>query len=166
MNIHITNRQKTHRISLRRVMGFLSWIAQNLQSMSPATKWSELSLVLTDNAGIKRINSRYLRAANTTDVISFRYAPIPGANDHTCGEVFVNVERAVEIGPIYSGSSRELALYIAHGCDHLAGQSDYTRVDYIRMRRRELRWLRKAGAAGLLKEPLIIEPRSKRSKPS
>ncbi|MBQ3810327.1 MAG: hypothetical protein II839_05855, partial [Kiritimatiellae bacterium] len=35
----------------------------------------------------------------------------------------------------------ELALYLAHGFDHLAGSDDATAAGYRAMRRRELRWL-------------------------
>lgn len=155
MNISTTSRQKVCRVNLRRVARFFSRMAQNMLRISPDVKWSELSLVLTDNAGIKRINSKFLHVADTTDVIAFRYAPIPGEQACPCGEIFVNVERAMEKGPLYGNRSRELALYIAHGCDHMAGQSDDSRAGYSRMRRRELRWLKEADEAGLLRRPLL-----------
>jgi len=48
------------------------------------------------------------------------------------------------------GPDRELALYLAHGCDHLAGADDATPRQRAAMRRRELRWLRAAAHADLL----------------
>ena len=38
-------------------------------------------------------------------------------------------------------ADRELALYLAHAFDHLAGSEDATATGYRAMRRRELRWL-------------------------
>lgn len=155
MNIQVVNSQKSCRLNIRCITRFFSVMAGNLQAMTPATKWSDLSLVLTDNAGIRLINRRFLNSTDTTDVISFRYAPVPGEVSCASGEIFVNTERALEYGPLYGDCSRELALYIAHGCDHLSGQDDNTRSGYARMRRRELRWLRTAAAAGLLSRPLL-----------
>jgi ssRNA-specific RNase YbeY (16S rRNA maturation enzyme) len=80
-----------------------------------------------------------------------------------CGEIVVNVERAAEAGPGHwprtrgdrSAIARELALYIAHGCDHLCGADDASRVDRLRMRRRELRWLRAAERDGCLRGLIV-----------
>ena len=155
MNIFVTNEQDIFKISRRSLIRFLAQMAENLQRSDSATTWGELSLVLTDNAGIRQINTGFLHVTDATDVIAFRYAPVPGDRKYASGEIFVNVERAVETGYLYGGSSRELALYIAHGCDHLAGQSDSTTAGYTRMRRRELRWLKRAAADGLLRLPLL-----------
>ncbi|MBN2301643.1 MAG: rRNA maturation RNAse YbeY, partial [Lentisphaerae bacterium] len=74
------------------------------------------------------------------------------------GEVIVNVQRALENidqkRVSYSAwtSSDELALYIAHGYDHLSGEDDTSAENAARMRRRELRWLRIARKNGLLEK--------------
>ena len=67
----------------------------------------------------------------------------------------VNSERAAAEGrgrP--GGTSRELALYLAHGLDHLAGRDDAAPAERRAMRRRENGWLAaEAGAwAGLAAE--------------
>ncbi|MEI6969973.1 MAG: rRNA maturation RNase YbeY [bacterium] len=162
MKILITNTQKSFGLDIGRITRFLSRMAENLQKADPGTKWSEVSLVLTDTPGIRRINMRFLDSPDTTDVISFRYLPIPGDDAPASGEVFVNVEQAVESKAARGNCSRELALYIAHGCDHLSGEDDATAAGYARMRRRELRWLRTAAAAGLLRKPLITGARRTR----
>ena len=105
--------------------------------------WREISIVLMDDAGIKRVNRDHLASAEVTDVISFNYDPMPGDHGLYSAEVIVNVERAAEEGERGHawGASRELALYIAHGCDHLTGESDNNDAGRLRMRRRERRWL-------------------------
>lgn len=121
-------------------------------ALDPPTAWQSVSLVLTDDAGITQVNRQYLGVAGPTDVISLRYAPIPGDRDGLDGEIIVNVERAAGEGrrrARWSGS-RELALYIAHGCDHLAGETDGDDAGRRRMRRRELRWLRELAAEHLV----------------
>jgi probable rRNA maturation factor len=115
---------------------------------SPAA-WDEVSVVLTDHAGMRAVNREFLGSDDTTDVISFRYPPRPGAPDtRPSGEIIVNVEQACASGPSWGGWQRELALYLAHGVDHLSGADDDSPVRRRRMRRRELRWLQAARKAG------------------
>jgi ssRNA-specific RNase YbeY (16S rRNA maturation enzyme) len=79
-----------------------------------------------------------------TDVTTQRYDAMPGEEMGVYGELYVNVERAISVSSCRSiwGADKELLLYIAHGMDHLAGSDDFTEKDYLRMRRRELSWLR------------------------
>lgn len=111
----------------------------------------EFSLVVTDDHGIEAVSRQYFGKRDPTDVLSFRYEGLPGEERGWTGEVFVNAERAACLGPRMGGRDRELALYIAHGCDHLIGHTDRTARERQRMRRRELRWLRTAAALGLLR---------------
>ncbi len=110
-------------------------------------------MVLTDDTGISRVNRDALGRDEPTDVIAFRLDPIPGEPaDGLTAELIVNVERAWSEGQRLRNwtPSREIALYIAHGCDHLAGSNDATPGEAARMRSRELRWLRVIGTDGLL----------------
>lgn len=97
---------------------------------------------------METVHRRCFSRDGTTDVISLRYEPVPGEEEAVTGEVFVNVDLAAQAAQF--GRGRELALYIAHGIDHLAGETDEDSRGRARMRRRELRWLRKAGAADFL----------------
>ena len=133
--------------------------ARRLQHLDRRAAWSELSLVLVGHAGMRKINGSIMGRNAVTDVISLRYDPIPGAEGAN-GDVIVNVALAVAeaSGTTATGLRKperwdaacELALYIAHGCDHLAGAKDEHPADRRRMRRRELRWVRQAQARGLL----------------
>jgi len=103
--------------------------------------WDEISIVIMDDRGIAAVNSDYLGRARPTDVISFAYPPdAEGLN--WSGEVIVNLERALRAGGRRFDPVKELALYLAHGCDHLSDASDDTPPRRQRMRRRELRWLK------------------------
>ena len=114
------------------------------KSLDPQTEWHGVTLVLTNDTGIQELNLRYFGRDKATDVISFRLDPIPGEEPGVSGDIAVNVERALSAGPRRRGwdASTELALYVAHGCDHLAGATDAIPAAMRRMRRRELRWLR------------------------
>jgi rRNA maturation RNase YbeY len=118
--------------------------------MAPGAAWSRIDVVLVDDAESRRLNRLHLRKPEPTDVLSFRYPALPGEHGRDSGEIVVNVETAVREGRRRRGASREFALYLAHGCDHLLGNDDRTGQERDRMRRRELRWLRKLEAEGLL----------------
>lgn len=105
-----------------------------------------LSVLIVDDLQITEINNRIFEKNTVTDVISLQYEPLPGEDNLFSGEVFVNIQRAVEQSSAYLkwSPSKEFALYIAHGCDHLAGAEDSTEAGKKQMRRREIRWLKEA----------------------
>jgi probable rRNA maturation factor len=132
---------------LRRLLTFL---------MDKATRgsgqcWGEVSLVISDDIGIREVNRLHLGHDDSTDVISYSFDPLPGQPPtEASGEIFINVERAQKVGKRFGGVNRELALYMAHGCDHLSGEDDSTPEKRRRMRQRELRWLEEASRLNLL----------------
>jgi probable rRNA maturation factor len=149
MNVSIVNAQEARHI--RR--GNLKRLARFLLSRSAERsgfQWGDISIVLADHSTSQRVNRAHLGHDYPTDVITFHFAPVPGTDNRlTDGEILVNVEYACQRGHRYGGVQHELALYIAHGCDHLAGEDDQSSANRNRMRRRELRWLREARQSGL-----------------
>jgi len=142
MNLQIDNRQRQHRLNraaVRRLAAILFGLAHRRE---PDAGWGDVTLVLTDDRGIQAFKEAAFGYRETTDVVTLRYAPSP-ADPAAEGEVFVNVQRAFA-RPCRQGWTpiHELALYIAHGFDHLTGADDSTAADRQRMRRRERRWLR------------------------
>jgi probable rRNA maturation factor len=113
-------------------------------------QWGQLDVIFTGNAGIRPYKLASFGLDEVTDVITMTYAPAPGLPGWS-GELIINTERALELGPRFGGADRELALYLAHGIDHLTGGVDDTPPERRRMRRRELGWLKKLSAEGLLK---------------
>lgn len=113
--------------------------------------WGEISVVLTDDNGIEAINRRCLDHAGSTDVISFSFSPLPGFDESRSGEILVNVQQAHRADRRSRwGPEDELALYIAHGLNHLAGGNDDLPEGRQRMRRQELHSVRAARDRGLL----------------
>ncbi len=108
-------------------------------SRSGPTAWDEIAVVLLDDASIAAANARVFGRPRPTDVISQAYRPAPGAAAWT-GDILVNVQRAAGM----RDPDAELALYVAHGCDHLCGGRDGTPAARARMLRRERAWLRQA----------------------
>jgi ssRNA-specific RNase YbeY (16S rRNA maturation enzyme) len=116
-----------------------------------------LTLHLLDDAGMVEANRAVCGRDYATDVIAVAYEPLPGGPAGAEAEVFLNAQRAAEEGAARPrtragrawGAAGELALYLAHACDHLHGGRDATRSGRARMRRRELRWLRGPAAEAL-----------------
>ena len=156
MEIAVNNRQEQTRVDSKAVNALTEFVMERVRRLCRQIAWSEISVVITDDAEIRQLNQRYLNSPEATDVLSFRYDPLPGEGELLTGEIIVNAERAqLEGNRRQWGASAELALYIAHACDHLAGETDDTEAARKRMRNRELRWLREARGAGLLDSPLI-----------
>ena len=105
--------------------------------------FAEVALILQDDEFSAETHLAINGAEGPTDVITQPYDALPGERPGVHGELYVNCERALAAAPARRGWSarKELLLYVAHGMDHLSGADDFSRRDYARMRRRELRWL-------------------------
>jgi probable rRNA maturation factor len=123
------------------------WLGRKLESATAPDRWSEVCIVLVGDEGITQTNREYFGKNRPTDVISFRYDPVPGETMAWSGDLMINVDRAVQVGSEHKGIDYELALYIAHGFDHLTGAEDDTDARRNRMRATETAWLSEAGAA-------------------
>jgi rRNA maturation RNase YbeY len=146
MRISIANQQQKVRVSAPRLRRLAGWLAEQA-----GLQLSSLEILLTNDAGIVMANGAVFGRDYVTDVISLAYPPLPGETGGA-GELIINLELAAREGARRAGGpDRELALYLAHGCDHLAGADDATPPQRAAMRRRELRWLRAAARAGLLR---------------
>jgi len=105
------------------------------------------------------VHAAHFGDARTTDVVSCAYPPQPGVTEGAIGEVYVNVQRAMEEGALRpSGPASELALYVAHGLDHLSGATDDTTARKRTMLAREKAWIRDFPVASLLALPPPDEP--------
>lgn len=133
--------------SLRELVLFLM---EKARHADPERNWVALDVLFTGNESIRHYKQASFGLDEVTDVIAMTYAPSPALAGWS-GELIVNAERAREWGPRFGGAARELALYLAHGCDHLTGGLDDTPEQRRVMRRRELLWLKKAEARGFLK---------------
>jgi probable rRNA maturation factor len=152
MKTSILNQQKNHPIQMQQLNRLTDWLGRKLESATAPERWSEVCIVLVDDEGITQTNREYFKKNRPTDVISFRYNPVPGESTAWSGDLVVNVDRAAQVGAEHKGPDYELALYIAHGFDHLTGAEDDTEAKRKKMRSTETAWLCDAGelADGLL----------------
>jgi len=155
MILRINNRQKHHRLDLPSIRRLTFLLFQQAIRRTSGVRWSAVTLFLTDDPGIADVKAASFGMHEVTDVVTLTYAPTP-ADPGTEGEVFVNVQRAFARPCRQDWSpSLELALYIAHGMDHLTGADDRTAPDRRLMRQRELRWIRKPECLSLI-EGLVV----------
>ena len=150
MKTNVVNRQSTHPVHPKKIQALTDWLAGKLAAQTHPFRWSEVALILVDDEGITQTNREYFGKNRPTDVISFRYDPIPGDADHYSGDLVINVDRAMQEGTRRGDVDYELALYIAHGFDHLTGADDDTPENRKKMRTTETAWLRKARAEHLI----------------
>jgi probable rRNA maturation factor len=125
-------------------------LAARLEERTPGVSWRRLSLVLTGDEEIRALNHRWFGKDRVTDVISFRHPAFPGEETGDEGELVVNLEQALHEGNLRDGPDRELALYLAHGCDHLSGAEDNTPARKRAMLRRERAWVSRAESENLV----------------
>lgn len=102
---------------------------------------AELSLVLTHDAEIHRINREYLGHDYPTDVISFSLAPdgeAVASSHQVQGELIVSLDTARQVASAQGWSLQaEVILYVVHGLLHLCGYDDETDETRVIMRQRE-----------------------------
>lgn len=145
MQIHISNRQKAMAVNRTALAALAGRLAARAFGEGA---FAELSVVLVDDAAMPGCKERVFGVRRQTDVISLAYEAVPGIQPATA-ELVVNAERALQEGARHpGGAARELALYVAHGLDHLSGRDDDTPARRRSMRRRETRWLEAEGEAG------------------
>ncbi|HHX98214.1 MAG TPA: rRNA maturation RNAse YbeY [Kiritimatiellia bacterium] len=141
MKLRLINRQQALTIqaaNLRRLTRELLNLAWPPPDAPP---FAELIIVLTDAAAMPDYKARAFGQRRQTDVIAQSYQPVPGAQA-AAAEIIINAELAAAEGRRRRGGpARELALYLAHGLDHLAGGRDDTPARKQRMSQREEKWL-------------------------
>ncbi|MCX6992940.1 MAG: rRNA maturation RNase YbeY [Kiritimatiellaeota bacterium] len=150
MKIFVHNRQTRRRPNVRKLAALARFFLLQATGLKSEGAWAEVSVVLTDDTGIAPVNRTFLDHARATDVITFTLLPMPGGGAGARGEIYLNVQRALEEGARRGNAADELALYLAHGCDHLTGANDRTVRERRRMRRRELLWIKRARRDGLM----------------
>ena len=112
---------------------------------------SEISILLTDHAGIRDINSRLRNINKTTDVLSFPLIDYPSAGcfddiektddnfnpdtgEAMLGDIVINVDKVLEQAEAYGHSiQREFAFLIVHSMLHLFGYDHLTPDDAAQM---------------------------------
>jgi len=99
-----------------------------------------VSVWVTDNPAIRRVNRKYLGHDYATDVISFWFEPETLAKTETefLGDLVVSAQMAWQVsGRMKIPFRQELARYLVHGTLHLLGYDDKAPREQKKMHRRQ-----------------------------
>ena len=105
-----------------------AWVRRVVARTLRAEKESLLmSVLVTGDRQIRRINKKFLKHDYATDVISFE-----------TGDVVVSADTARRVAKeLGIPAKEELARYLVHGTLHLLGYDDKNRKDFERMHKRQ-----------------------------
>ena len=106
------------------------------------------SVLLTDDAEMRRLNRRFRGKNKPTDVLSFPAAPLPNG---PLGDIAISVDHArAQARGFGHPVAAEVSILLLHGVLHLTGMDHET--DAGEMRAAESRWRKKLGLPGGLIE--------------
>ena len=134
--VEVVRVQRAYKVSTRGLRD----LARKLATLS-ARPLRDITVILADDATIAPVNMAAVGHQGATDVITMVYPSLPGEEPGDSAEIVLNVECAWKQGGGGAGADRELAFYLAHAFDHLAGHDDATPSERTSMHRREWRWL-------------------------
>lgn len=117
---------------------------------------AEVSVVLTDNEEIRRLNKEYRDIDRPTDVLSFPMLEYPAPSDFSqaeedyedcfnpetgelmLGDIILSADKVKEQAELYGHSqARELAFLVAHSMLHLCGYDHVEDQERAEMERRQ-----------------------------
>ncbi len=111
-----------------------TWVRRVIEKVLRAEKKrADLSILVTGDREIRKINKRFLRHDFATDAISF-----------STGDIVVSSDTARRYAREHGLAYREeLARYLVHGTLHFLGYDDKKKKDYERMHKRQEALLKK-----------------------
>ena len=93
---------------------------------------SLLTVILTNEKEMERINNDFLNHKGVTDVITFDYQE---QKINEIGEIYICLDVVKQQAKDFANSfDKELLLYLVHGMLHLKGLKDKTEKERIQMR--------------------------------
>ena len=102
-------------------------------------KIKSISFIFCSDKYLQKINYKYLKHTELTDVITFEYTK----NNEIEGDVFISIERVEENSKTYNVKFKEeLARVMIHGTLHLMGYNDKKENEKKLMRRLENEFLK------------------------
>lgn len=138
-------------------VSFLRRVAVIAARLGGCAGAAEISLRLTHDTGMRRLNRDYRGLDKPTDVLAFALEdsdprpPLPPGCPRVLGDVVVSVETAQRQAAEHDVElRREVAWLVSHGVLHLLGFDHQTREQLAQMRRLEERVQEQLECAGTL----------------
>ncbi len=134
-SVKVKNLQK--RVKIKNLI-IEKWAEKTLAELKKEK--AELSVLLVDDAQIKKLNYQYRQENIPTDVLAFRMGEgkFSSFNPALLGDVVISLERAKAQAKRFSNPiEREICLYLVHGILHLTGYRDETEASKRRMEKKQ-----------------------------
>jgi rRNA maturation RNase YbeY len=117
----------------RKIVKILKEVIGNEEKIS-----GDLNFIVTNDETLRQINIQFLEHDYNTDVITFNYTEENVIN----GEVYISIDTVSRNSVNYNVSLNcEMLRVIIHGVLHLLSYDDKSRVEKVRMRELEDKWL-------------------------
>ncbi len=101
-----------------------------------------LGIILTDHGTVRELNKVYRNGDYETDVLAFPLSDNEDSEDSVDGEVYVDLDMALERHERFNASfEEEASRYVVHGVLHLLGHTDGDEASCEAMRSLEDRYL-------------------------
>ena len=150
-------------VAARRPRVSTAKLTKNIRAILKSLGWKSaaLSLLLTGDREIQRLNTRYLAHDRPTDVIAF--SQLEGrslgrkSRQPFLGDIVISLETTARQAAEFGNSfDYELHFYICHGILHLMGYDDHTAQDAMKMENRQTRILNKIGISHKKRKKVIF----------
>jgi probable rRNA maturation factor len=146
VNIYISNRQNTFKISNPKIKKIISKVIA-----SENQRCDEVSISFVSLQEICQLHEQFFNDPSPTDCISLPMDDEEEQEYRVLGEVFVCPEIAIKYCLRKNTDPfLEIILYVVHGLLHLMGYDDITQNDRRKMRKAEKKHMDNLQAAGLL----------------
>ena len=108
---------------------YLKPVYEATMSKTQQKTLKEASVILVDDAEIKRLNRDFRHLDQTTDVLSF-----PDESTDSLGDIFISVDTLLRQADEYQHSiKREFSFLVTHGLLHLLGYDHETEDERLEM---------------------------------
>jgi len=125
--IYITNEQNAVEVTMK-LRGLIRRAVNAALKYEKFENEAEVSVTVTDNEGIRELNSRYRNIDRPTDVLSFPIFDEAEEDEASIlGDIVISAEKAVSQAEEYGHSlEREIAFLCVHSVLHLLGYDHET----------------------------------------
>lgn len=142
VSIAIINQQHKVSVNQKKIRDVIKLILSKERSSA-----EDISVIVTTDNKIRKLNRTYLNKDLPTDVLSFSFVgekPEKIIPVFILGDIIVSADTAVSNAEIYKTNPKEeLYLYVIHGLLHLLGYDDITKQKRAVMRKKEQYYLGK-----------------------